>query len=80
MATYQEQIEKRRLEKEAKAKADAERHLSPDQVANWRLVLANMGVPFAMTMPEAMVQKFRDGIQARINKEFQHSGDGERQP
>lgn len=70
MATYQEQIEKRRLEREAKEKAEAASKLSPDQVAHWRLVLANMGIPFAMSMPVDMVQRFRDGLQARINAEY----------
>lgn len=70
MATYQEQIEKARREKEAKAKAaEAAKaaQLSPEQIEHWRLVLANMGVPFAMSMPESYVQRFRDAIQAEFN-------------
>ena len=76
MATYQEQIERRRLEREAKEKDAAERKalLSSDQVSNWRLVLLNMGIPLAMSMPESMVQQFRDNIQARINREFGDEG------
>ena len=73
MATYQEQIERRRLEREAKEKAEADakaKQLSPEQVAHWRLVLAHMGVPFAMSMPVEMVQRFRDALQARINAEY----------
>ena len=73
MATYQEQLERMRIEREAKEKIEAERkasQLSPDQVSHWRLVLANMGIPFAMSMPVEMVQRFRDGIQARINAEY----------
>jgi hypothetical protein len=81
MATYQQQLEKLRLQKEAKAKAEAEakaRQLTPDQVAHWRLVMVNMGVPFAMSMPESIVQEFRDRIQLRLNAEFkQRDGDGE---
>ncbi len=67
MATYQEQIERRRLEKEAKEKAEAAAKLSPDQASHWRLVLANMGVPFAMSMPIELVQRFRDALQVKIN-------------
>ncbi len=77
MATYQQQLDRLRAQKEAKAKAEAEakaRQLSPDQVAHWRLVLANMGIPLAMSMPEEMVQQFRDAVQARINREFGDEG------
>ena len=73
MATYQEQIARGQREKEAKEKADAEektKQLSPEQVRNWRLVLVHMGVPFAMSMPETMVQQFRDALQDRINVEY----------
>lgn len=82
MATYQEQIEKRRREKEEREKAEAEnkaRQLTPDQVSHWRLVLANMGIPFAMSMPETMVQNFRDLIQIRLNAEFKSRTDGDKQ-
>ena len=67
MATYQEQIERRRLEREAKEKAEA---LNASQVDNWRIVLANMGIPFARSMPAEMVQRFRDALQAKINAEY----------
>lgn len=73
MATYQQQLDKLRLQREAKEKAEAAREatkLSPDQVTHWRGVLSYMGVPFAMSMPESIVQQFRDGLQARINAEF----------
>lgn len=73
MATYQQQLDKLRLQREAKERAEAASEaaqLSPDQVAHWRLVLANMGIPFAMSMPVDMVQRFRDGLQARVNAEY----------
>ena len=76
MATYQEQLEKIRSQKETKAKAEAEeqaRLLSPEQVGHWRIVLANMGIPFARSMPAEMVQRFRDAIQARIDGEHPSS-------
>lgn len=69
MATYQQQLERLRLQREAKEKAEAEekaRLLTPDQIKHWRLVLANMGVPMAMSMPDSWVQKFKDRIQDRI--------------
>lgn len=71
MATYQEQIAKRAAEREARERAEAERQatkLSPDQLTHWRLIMANMGVPFAGMLPDAFVQRFRDAIQARINE------------
>lgn len=75
MATYQEQLAKLTAEREAREKAEAERKaslLTPDQVSHWRLVLANMGIPFAMSMPEHMVQRFKDGIQAKLTAEYGH--------
>lgn len=70
MATYQEQIARRQREKETKAKSDADRKMTSEQIDHWRGVLWNMGVPFAMTMPVEMVQRFRDVMQARINAQF----------
>lgn len=69
MATYQEQLARLRKQREEREKFEAEqraKQLSPEQVAHWRIVLANMGIPFAMSMSEDMIQKFKDGIQARI--------------
>lgn len=67
MATYQEQLERLRREKEEKAKAE---ELSAKQIDNWRGVLAHMGIPFARSMPVEMVQRFRDALQGRVNAEF----------
>ena len=67
MATYQEQLDRLRREKEEKAKAE---ELNAKQIDNWRGVLANMGVPFARSMPVELVQRFRDAMQTRINDEF----------
>lgn len=77
MATYQEQIERNRLKAEMRKRKDAEnaaKKLSPEQIKNWRLVLANMGIPFAMSMPDEMVQEFRDGIQSKLEREFAAQG------
>jgi DNA-binding GntR family transcriptional regulator len=72
MATYQEQIERLRLAREAKEKAEAERlakQMTPEQIKNFRQVLAHMVGPYAYIMPDAMVEEFRDRIQDRINAE-----------
>jgi hypothetical protein len=73
MATYQEQLERLRREREAKEKAEAERlakQMTPEQIKNWRGILMNMGLgPYALIMPEEMVQEIRDRIQDRINAE-----------
>lgn len=72
MATYQEQLAKRAAEREAKAKAEAERvanQLNPEQIKMWRQVLVQFVGPFALIMPEPMVQEFRDRFQKRINRE-----------
>lgn len=72
MATYQEQIERNRKQREEREKAEAERkasQLGPEQIKLWRTVLAQMVGPFAHVMPEAMVQQFRDRIQERLDKE-----------
>lgn len=79
MATYQEQLARRVAEREAREKAEAERkaaQMSPDQIANWRIVLRNMGIPFASVMPDATVQRFRDAFQARINAELPDAAHG----
>jgi hypothetical protein len=68
MATYQEQIERLRKQREQREKAA---QLSKEQVEHWRIVLANMSIPFAMTMPAEMIQEFRDRMQASINNAFQ---------
>jgi DNA-binding FadR family transcriptional regulator len=72
MATYQEQIERLRLAREAKEKAEAEllaKQMTPEQIKNFRQVLAHMVGPYAYFMPDAMVQEFRDRIQERLNAE-----------
>ncbi len=70
MAIYQEQIERLNRMKESKEKAETERELSGEQIENWRIVLRNMGIPLAMSIPESMVQKFRDALQKRIDAEM----------
>ena len=78
MATYQEQIERNRLKAEMRKRKDAEnaaKKLSPEQIKNWRQVLANMGIPFAMSMPDEMVQKFKDGIQSKLERVAAQGGE-----
>ena len=70
MANYQEQIERLNSMKERNEKAETEHKLSGEQIEIWRITLRNMGIPLAMSMPESMVQRFRDAIQKRINAEF----------
>lgn len=73
MATYQEQLERLRREREAREKADAEnkaRQMTPEQIKNWREVLVRVVGPFAYVMPETMVREFRDRIQRDINTQF----------
>ena len=72
MATYQEQLARRKAEREAKEKLEAERKaraLSPEQIENWRKALTEIVGPFALVMPESMVQEFRDLIQQRLDRE-----------
>ena len=72
MATYQEQLERLRQQREAKERAEAERkanQLTPDQIKHWRQVLLHVVGPGAMLIPDAMVQEFRDRFQQRINEE-----------
>ena len=71
MATYQEQIEKLRIAREAREKVEAEnkaRQLSPEQIKNWRQVLVQVVGPFALIMPESMVHDLRDLYQKRIDQ------------
>lgn len=78
MATYQEQLDKLRQQREAKEKAEAERlagQLSPKQMKNWREVLVRIVGPYALIMPEAMVQEFRD----RFNASLKGSRSGDEQ-
>lgn len=73
MATYQEQIRRRAVEREAKEKAEAERlanQMTPEQIKNWRQILLHMVGPFALLMEDEMVQEFRDRIQARVHEEL----------
>ena len=78
MATYQEQIERRRIEREAKEKAEAERlarQLSPEQIKNWRQVLALTPIgPAAYIIPSDLVQ----AIYEKFQRELSSDGDQER--
>lgn len=72
MATYQEQIERHRREREAKEKTEIERkakQLTPEQIKNWRGVLSHIVGPFAFVMSEEMVRHFHDVIQAKLSKD-----------
>ena len=42
--------------------------LTPEQIKNWRNVLASMLGPYAFIMPDEQVQKFRDRLQAEADK------------
>jgi len=69
MATYQEQIEKAKLAKEAKAKVDAERaamELTPEQVKNWREALALTIGPYAHVMHEEYVRALHAAFRERL--------------
>lgn len=73
MATYQEQLDRLRQQREAREKAEAERkalEMTPDQITNWRGILRHMVGPYALIMPDSMVQEFRDRFQDRINDEL----------
>jgi len=65
MATYQEQLAK--LQEKKNAQLDGDK-LSANQINNWRIILRNLGVPFAETMPDFMVQKLRDVIAGKIGE------------
>ncbi len=79
MATYQEQIERNRRKKEMRARNDAEdaaKKLSPEQIKNWRDVLYHMVGPYALVMPEEMVQEFRDRFQGMAEQLQPPAADG----
>ena len=42
--------------------------LTPEQIKNWRNVLVGMVGPYALIMPDADVQKFRDRMQAKMGR------------
>ncbi len=43
-------------------------HLTPEQIANWREVLCSMIGPYALIMPDADIQQYRDQMQARADE------------
>ena len=80
MATYQEQIERNRLKAEMRKRKDAEdaaKKLSPEQIKNWREVLIHMVGPYALVMPEEMVQEFKDRFQGMVEQLPQSAAPGE---
>jgi hypothetical protein len=42
--------------------------LTSEQIKNWRLVLTNMFGPIAMFLSEEDIEKFRDKVQADVDK------------
>ena len=40
--------------------------MTPEQIQNWRKVLVGMLGPYALIMPEADVEKFRDKFQEHV--------------
>ena len=42
--------------------------LTPEQIKNWRKILAGMIGPYAFLMPDEEVQAIRDRMQARLDK------------
>ena len=42
--------------------------LTPEQIKNWRKILAGMVGPYAFLMPDEEVQAIRDRMQARLDK------------
>lgn len=48
---------------------DKDEKLTPEQIKNWRNILAGMIGPYAFIMPDDQVQKIRDKMQRDINKE-----------
>ena len=81
MSTYQEQLARIRAEKAAKQKANEEaeaRKLSPEQIKNWRDIIAMTSIgPFAYTMPEEMVQTFKDRLEAKLKQAFRDRVDAD---
>ena len=49
-------------------KENSEEKLTPEQIKNWRQVLVGMIGPYAMIMPDEMVQKLRDKMQKEVNE------------
>lgn len=73
MATYQEQIERMRQQREAKVKAEEEakaRQLSPEQIKNWRQALAFTAIGgAAYVIPDQMVQAIYEKFMGEINSD-----------
>lgn len=44
------------------------RHLTPEQVENWRKILCGMLGPYALIMSVEDIHKMRDKFQNKINK------------
>jgi hypothetical protein len=55
---------------EASMKMIQDSRLTPEQIQTWRNVLLNMLGPYALIMPDWQVQKMRDVLQARLDKEM----------
>lgn len=43
--------------------------LTPEQIENWRNVLVGMVGPFALFMPDELIQEYRDNFQNRVDEE-----------
>ncbi len=65
MATYQEQLDCIRREKEDKKRAD---EMSKDQTKNWRIVLESMGVPFVSSLSDEAINELRKILQTHMEK------------
>lgn len=46
-----------------------EQKLTPEQIKNWRNVLFGMIGPYALIAPDEDIQKMRDEMQKRANKQ-----------
>jgi hypothetical protein len=46
----------------------SDNHLTDEQVNNWRMVLCGMFGPYALLMPREDIEKFRDKLQAHVDK------------
>lgn len=50
--------------------------LTPEQIKNWRHVMAQMIGPIALIMPDEKVQAFRDMMQCKLNELPEKGSDG----
>lgn len=44
--------------------------LSPEQIQNWRKALVLILGPYALIMPDELVQKFRDKMQKELDDKY----------